>query len=97
MARNRQARLLPNHLDHDHPRRGRLMALADLIAQQTYRAAPGRLERVLDSLTPNDRAGFITALHNPAVPPSANGRALRALGHDIGDERIRIARPEGLQ
>jgi uncharacterized protein (DUF1778 family) len=73
------------------------MALADLIAQQTYRAAPGKLERVLDSLTPNDRDDFIAALNNPAVPISAIGRALRALGHDIGDERIRIARREGIQ
>jgi len=73
------------------------MALADLIEQNTLRAAPGKLERILNNLNPNDRADFITALNNPAVPIPAIGRALRALGHDIGDERIRLARREGIK
>jgi hypothetical protein len=73
------------------------MALADLIAQETYRAAPGKLERVLTALPPKDADDLRAAIANEAIPAEAIARALKKLGHDIGGERIRIARREARQ
>lgn len=73
------------------------MALADLIAQETYRAAPGKLERVLAALPPKDADDLRAAIANEAIPAEAIARALKKLGHDIGGERIRIARREARQ
>jgi hypothetical protein len=73
------------------------MALADLIQQNTLRESPGKLDRILEDLAPEDRADFENALTNKRIPIAAIGRALRALGHDIGDERIRLARRERIQ
>lgn len=73
------------------------MALADLITQETYRAAPGKLERVLTTLPPKDADDLRAAIANEAIPAEAISRALKKLGHDIGGERIRVARREARQ
>jgi len=70
------------------------MSLADLIAQQTIREAPGKLGRILDALPPNDAADLRAAIADENVPAEAISRALKKLGHQIGGERIRIARRE---
>jgi hypothetical protein len=73
------------------------MALADLIAKETYRAAPGKLDRVLASLPKKDAEDLRTAIADEAIPAEAISRALKKLGHDIGGERIRIVRREARQ
>jgi len=71
---------------------GSHMGFADVLAQETIRPAAGKLERILTALSPQDRAAVQEAIANEAIPVAAITRALKKLGHDIGDERIRKAR-----
>lgn len=72
------------------------MSLAAALANATRpNVRRTRLDEIWDQLDPNDRTELIHALRDPDISHADLARALRTLGHQVGQTTIGDARRSG--